>query len=157
MKKKFNAAVNVVLFAIYLAVLIYILFLNGRGLVWNRASFKEYCEQFTNFIPLWSISSYIVKVSSGQLSFVIALRNILGNFLMWVPFAYFVYRFNRPTVRRYTLMLLIILVLIEILQLLLRVGSCDIDDVILGLSGSVLAYWIICTAGARVSEKSVTS
>ncbi|MGN0242162.1 MAG: VanZ family protein [Candidatus Weimeria sp.] len=157
MKKKFNAAVNVVLFAIYLAALIYILFLNGRGLVWSNASFKEYCEHFVNFIPLWSISSYIVKVSSGQLSFTIAVRNIFGNFLMFVPLAYFVYRFNRPTVRRYTLILLIILVLIEILQLLLRVGSCDIDDVILGLSGSVLAYWIICAAGARVSEKSVTS
>ena len=149
--KKLNAAVNAVLFALYMVVLIYILFLNGRGLVWSGASFKEYCEHFVNLIPLWSVSSYIVKVSSGQLSYMIALRNILGNFLMFVPFAYFIYRFNRPTVRRYTMVVLVILVLIEILQLLLRVGSCDIDDVILGLSGSVLAYWIICSLGKKVS------
>lgn len=153
MKRKIFIVANGILFAIYAAALVYVLFLNGRGLVWSGVSFKDYCRRFTNLIPLWDISAYFVKVSSGQLAFAIALRNILGNFLMFMPLAYFAYIFKRPSIRKYTIMLLVILVVIELLQLLLRVGSCDIDDIILGLSGSVLVYAVISTTGSAISEK----
>ena len=35
-----------------------------------------------------------------------------------------------------------IITVVEILQLLTLVGSCDIDDLILNVAGSGLGYWI---------------
>ena len=67
---------------------------------------------------------------------------MLGNFLLFMP-AGLLLPALFPKLRsplRFALLMLGLLIGVEVLQLLLRQGSCDIDDVILNLAGALLVF-----------------
>lgn len=74
----------------------------------------------------------------------IAIRNLLGNVLLFIPLGYFLPRLF-PSIRRLwrtVLSVVLIISTIELLQALLMVGACDIDDLILNTLGATLGYGI---------------
>lgn len=131
-----------ILFVIYICFLVYILFLKSTA-TWKLSSFNDYLLGTVNLIPLYTIVGYISKVHLTLVPLHIALVNIVGNFLLFVPFAFFVHYFRRIPIKKYTVLLLPILISIELLQLITRTGSCDIDDILLEYAGSVLIYYLM--------------
>ncbi|MFN6374623.1 MAG: VanZ family protein [Chitinophagia bacterium] len=90
-----------------------------------------------NLIPFQTIGAYF----DGHKGFLIASINLLGNVLLLVPlgflFPFVLSIFNWPVI----LFLSIFSGLaIEILQLILKVGIFDIDDVILNALGVILGF-----------------
>ena len=73
-----------------------------------------------------------------------AYINIFGNVVMFAPFGFFLPRLF-PRLRRFWRTLLCAAVLVagvEVVQLLTRLGICDIDDLLLNLCGVGVGYLV---------------
>lgn len=131
-KKKIAARI---VFLVYLAVLFYLLFFSvfaGRT--------EIYDEYHYNLISFEEIRRYLGLSKSGG-TFV-RLINIEGNVLAFLPFGFFLpflwKRFRR--IYRTVLSTACFSIIVEVLQLITRVGSCDVDDVLLNTLGGVIGY-----------------
>ena len=115
-----------VLLTLYIAVLIYVCFFSedyGRDVI---TSYYRY-----NLIPYRDVV--------GIRAF---LANLFGNVLAFMPYGFFM-PILRPKLRRMNGMFLAAFLLsltIEITQLLTRVGSFDVDDLILNTAGGIAGY-----------------
>ena len=93
-----------------------------------------------NFIPFKEIRRfYIYRDVVGIRAF---LANLFGNVLAFMPFGFFM-PILRSRLRKWYCMLgmtFLLSLMIEIIQLLTRVGSFDVDDLILNTSGGILGY-----------------
>lgn len=144
MKKEFNhKAVMKLLFIIYMCVLVYVVFFAeamGRtpqdGYVYNLTPLKE-IKRFMRYI--WDNDAL------GRA----ARLNIFGNIIAFIPFGiYLPYtsesKLGFISTFLYTFSLSLT---IELVQLITKVGSCDVDDIILNALGGVIGYilWYIYT------------
>lgn len=144
MKKEFNhKAVMKLLFIIYMCVLVYVVFFAeamGRtpqdGYVYNLTPLKE-IKRFMKYI--WDNDAL------GRA----ARLNIFGNIIAFIPFGiYLPYtsesKLGFISTFLYTFSLSLT---IELVQLITKVGSCDVDDIILNALGGVVGYilWYIYT------------
>ena len=128
-------------FGFYCLILIYVLFLS-RG---SRAHYPyaQYFQQFTNFIPFKTIVEYIQRYQNGFRN--ISILNLLGNFVLFLPMGVLLPCLFKKLDRfwKASACVLCTVILVEITQGLLRVGSIDIDDVIFNVSGAMIGYGII--------------
>ena len=144
MKKEFNhKAVMKLLFIIYMCILVYVVFFAeamGRtpqdGYVYNLTPLKE-IKRFMKYI--WDNDAL------GRA----ARLNIFGNIIAFIPFGiYLPYtsesKLGFISTFLYTFSLSLT---IELVQLITKVGSCDVDDIILNALGGVIGYilWYIYT------------
>ena len=108
-------------------------------LLFNMVIFARYDSVYGyNFIPFKSIYG---ALKSGNLYFMII--NILGNLLVFMPLEYFI--INLFKVKKFSLnfMLSFVLILIiEILQFVFKVGVFDIDDILLSVFGMMIFFVI---------------
>ena len=128
-------------FGIYCLVLIYILFLN-RG-TRSHYSYTQYFQAFTNFIPFKTITEYIQRYSDGYWR--LSTINLLGNLALFIPMGMALPCVSKKINRFWKVVLFVlgIVVMVEVTQGILRVGSIDIDDVIFNVSGAMIGYGII--------------
>ena len=137
--KKALRIILYVAFGIYCLVLVKYLFIDGRS--GTESSVGLYFRQ-SNLIPLKTVIDYIQKVNDGKLNADIAVRGIIGNLIVLFPIGCFLpclsKRFQKYTSTLFTAFCVVLAV--ELLQPLLRVGYFDIDDFILNLSGASLGY-----------------
>ena len=71
--------------------------------------------------------------------------NLLGNLAVFTPLA-FLLPFLFAVQRRWYVFLatmLLAVICVESLQLLLMLGSCDVDDLILNAGGAMIAYFVL--------------
>ncbi len=126
---------RVLLFLLYLAALIYIMFFSerlGRTLVRPDYSY--------NLVPFREIGRYIrLRDVFGPW---IVFWNLAGNVICFLPLGLLMPWVCRTFSRWYRVALLALFVslLIESAQLILRVGSFDVDDLFLNTVGGILGY-----------------
>lgn len=94
----------------------------------------------SNFIPFETILTYILNFNHYNLS--TWLFNMLGNLLIFFPVGIiFPLIFNRINSYKHILYITISMSLvIEILQYRTSLGVFDIDDIILGVTGSLIGF-----------------
>lgn len=128
-------------FGFYCLVLIYILFLN-RGSR-SHYSYAQYFQAFTNFIPFKTIAEYIQRYSDGYWR--LSTVNLLGNLALFVPMGMALPCVSKKLNRFWKVVLCVLgmVIMVEVTQGILRVGSIDIDDVIFNVSGAMIGYGII--------------
>ena len=111
---------------------------------WNRELFKRYLNSSFNIIPFTTIRLFIKGYSMGIVSFKSFIINVLGNFCALMPYAIFLplmfKKINR--FKNFFLTMVFIVIVIELLQFATMSGSCDIDDLILNVSGVSVVYFI---------------
>lgn len=124
------------LFILYLILLAYFLFFSED---FGRSShFRE--EYAYNLIPFKEIRRFIVyRHVVGMRSFFV---NIVGNIVCFMPFGFFLPVVSRRSRHWYNTVLLSYLfsLCIETVQLVFKVGSFDVDDMILNTLGGILGY-----------------
>lgn len=124
-----------VIFVVYLIFLAYFLFFSeefGRGQVQEGYAY--------NLVPFKEIRRFIVyRDKVGTVSF---LLNIVGNVAGFMPFGFFLPIVSRRSRRWYNTVLLsfVFSLCIETAQLALKVGSFDVDDMILNTLGGILGF-----------------
>ncbi len=74
----------------------------------------------------------------------IPIKNLLGNFVLFLPMGIFLpILFKRLSIfKKYIITIILVLLLIEIIQAIIRLGSFDIDDLLLNLLGAILGFSI---------------
>lgn len=103
-----------------------------------RLGASFYFNNSVNLIPFKTIFAYINHPPNAKT----ALINIGGNILAFLPLGILVPAILKG-LRNYRKILLTALgasLSIEIIQMLLRIGSSDIDDIILNILGGLLGY-----------------
>lgn len=124
-----------VLFGMYLLVLIkLIVFKHPVDFTFTTSFFSLN----SNFIPFRTILGYL----GGEPSWRIAIDNLLGNILLFIPMGIFLPSlFRTITWKGIFAVALGFSVALEISQLFV-IGTPDIDDVILNTFGAILGYFV---------------
>lgn len=140
--------VHWIVFVIYCLNLFYVLFLDpdfGRQMFKTTLTFEEYLEYNVNLDLFETIQLFIQGYHNGVVSLETLLRNIIGNMVVFMPMGYFLpYLFKKQ--RKFMIFFITIFFIVlgvEILQVFLRIGSGDIDDLFLNVVGSLLMYLIL--------------
>ena len=134
-----------VLFVLYIGFLIYFLFLSdwyGREGVMDEYRYNlELFKEINRFITY-----------REELGVFAVFSNLFGNILIFMPFGFFISMASSSRGFFKTLFYSLLLSLgVEVMQLITRVGSLDVDDIFLNTLGGVLGYiiFVICNAIRR--------
>lgn len=140
------------LFCGYLIAMVYFLFFAESM---GRTTGSEY---HYNVQPFHEISRFLRYYRIIGMRTVV--MNLGGNIAAFVPFGLFLPLLSRRmrSVLRVTLISFEVSLMVELIQLVTRVGSCDVDDLILNTLGGFLGYlcfrivWALYRKGSREKE-----
>ncbi|MGN0492408.1 MAG: VanZ family protein [Acutalibacteraceae bacterium] len=112
---------------------------------WNGTAFRDYVNTSTNLTPFATVKLFINGYKNGQLSLSVMLENIFGNFIAFMPLAFFAVCLFKRFDRWYSVFVAVLLsvMTVELLQFLFLTGSSDIDDVILNVAGAMCLYAVL--------------
>lgn len=119
--------------------------MSSRGLGFaHELTLLEYIKYSSNFVPFKTINTYINALQDGTMNRDIPIKNLLGNFVLFLPMGIFLpILFKRLSIfKKYIITIILVLLLIEIIQVIIRLGSFDIDDLLLNLLGAILGFSI---------------
>lgn len=135
-KREKIKALSRICFIIYMIVLVYLLFLSDG---FGRTQMKS--DIYRNYIPFTEIKRFIRMLSTSP---VYAAMNLFGNIAIFMPFGALIrWVVNRKIYWYQAVMYTLLLSLsVEVLQLVSRVGSFDIDDIILNTLGGLFGFWV---------------
>ena len=138
MKKKVKKSIYFMLRVIFI---VYVFVLSYLVLFSERYGRTKYDTPQCNLVPFQEIRRYLSQFR--EITFV-AVINVIGNILIFVPFGALLFIFSKKLARFFsTLMLSLLLSLvIETTQYVTRVGVFDVDDITLNTLGGVTG-WII--------------
>ena len=145
-------AVIMAVFVFYSVLLSYLLFFAdyyGRSFNLFYSGYyenlREYISQNINIIPFSTVALYIRGYMSGAVAIYPLVLNLIGNYAAFMPLGFFIPYFfvklRRPLY--FTIFIVCLIFVVEILQLIMMTGVCDIDDIILNVSGAGCVF-IIC-------------
>lgn len=102
-----------------------------------------------NLIPFETILMYL----NGKPSLIIAIFNLVGNIALFIPLGIFASLLFRKTAWRHILIgSALFSFVLETLQLILQVGSFDVDDILLNTLGVMLGYALFAAIKKRYSH-----
>ncbi len=121
-------------FAGYLIALIYFLFFSEQM---GRVPSNEYKYSLE---PFREIRRYIIY--RKEIGFFNVMLNLFGNIICFVPFGFVlpIMSNKQRGIFKITVLTFLTSLLVELIQLLSKVGSCDVDDIILNTLGGFLGY-----------------
>ena len=124
---------------IYIGIMVYFLFLADMFHRGEIASSYRY-----NLVPFREISRMPLLLK--YLGFWPAFINVFGNVIVFIPLGFFLPFLVRKLRKWYATALLCfeLTFLVEIIQLITKVGVFDVDDMILNLLGGIIGYVIFC-------------
>ncbi|WP_338552000.1 VanZ family protein [Paenibacillus sp. KS-LC4] len=131
----FVQKVTAALIVVYTMWLIYAMFFGFGRQAGNRAELRY------NFIPFSTIKLYITNFNHINLSDWVI--NMGGNLVVFVPYGIALPIVFRWRLGKTLLSFLLFITLLEMLQMLTRRGSFDIDDIIMNSVAAVLGYGIV--------------
>lgn len=150
MKRHRYRRTGFVLFVLYLAFLIYFLFF-AESLGRSPDARAEYTYNLELFKEIRRFLTYRELLGTRAV-----FLNIFGNMIAFVPFGFFL-----PVIwrrmghwHRVTLLSFLMSLLVETAQLVTRVGSFDVDDLLLNTVGGFAGYVCYCVI-AWLQEKAV--
>jgi len=110
-----------------------------------KANYWEHFDLMTNFRPFETIRLYINAIKYDYIGMEIPLSNLVGNAMLFMPMAVFLPCLfaSMRKLWLFALTMALVLVAVEAVQLLLACGSCDIDDVLLNLAGTLIVFGIL--------------
>lgn len=131
-----------VLFAVYSVIMFRLLFL--RNPPPNGIPYRDQLPGLLNLIPLRTIRLYLKCFRRPWRPHLVraAVVNLFGNILMFLPLGFFP-PLLFPKLRTFLRTMVTaaaVMTAVELTQMLLLVGTCDIDDLILNLIGTAIGY-----------------
>ena len=146
------------IFAVYACSMLYFLFFRNSFSI--GGTYWEHVLLNINAIPLRTISQNLILILNRPNPYLVpyAILNLSGNVIGFIPFGIlFPHLFKkRVSFTKFVLYALIIIASVEFIQLFTLRGSCDIDDLILNMLGSMIGYpfgRFAATLSARKSQK----
>ena len=137
-----------VLFALYIAGLVYFLFFAD---MLDRVGIER--SYHYNVIPFREIRRFIVY--ADLLGPVAVISNLFGNIAIFMPFGFLLPHIDLDGLDDITcplLFSLLLTILIETTQMMLNLGQADLTDIVANVLGGVLGYvvyWLLGRWGVR--------
>ena len=137
----------IVLFGFYLLALAGTLFvsrIHPETFRADRAAYMARIEDMVNVVPLRTVRRYLDTLKRGVIP-LISFANLVGNVLLFMPMGFFLPCLF-PKMRsfwRFPLLMLAMLVAVELLQFFLCCGTCDVDDVLLNFTGTLITFLFV--------------
>lgn len=133
--EEFTRLVSRFFFGLYLLLLVYLMFFAEE---WGRFILEG--DYRYNLVPFREIGRYLKYYE--QIGRWRVIWNLAGNIVGFVPFGALLPVLREKKVGFWKVLLLSfeLTLVIEISQLILRVGSCDVDDMILNTLGGCMGY-----------------
>lgn len=135
--------VSRVLFAIYCAAMLWLLFCRSSGWI-PGLNYKEQLQANINLTPLYTIKNYlrVVLKRTNDDALLHCIINLGGNVLLFIPAGVLLPKIwpKQRDFFRFFATCTGIMFLVEVLQLFTLLGSFDIDDLILNLTGMTLGF-----------------
>lgn len=136
-KREWIQALSRIAFVIYMLVLVYFLLLSdGFGRTVQRDEFQFNLIPFVEIIRFVKYREYL-----GTYNVVI---NLVGNVVAFIPFGALIRWVINRSVNWYHVVgyTFLFSLSVELLQLVAKVGSFDVDDLILNTLGGLLGYFV---------------
>ncbi|GKU76982.1 VanZ family protein [Paenibacillus sp. L3-i20] len=129
----FNVMVSI-LAILYGLIMFNLLFLRDRDFLDGYAY---------NFVPFDTIWRYIEH--RDHFNFDIWFKNLFGNLILFIPIGMFLPLLNRKFKRSFSMIVscIFLIAIVEVSQMLFKVGSFDVDDIILNTTGAWLGLLLI--------------
>lgn len=136
-KRKIIRDISRLCFVIYMAFLVYFLFLSDE---FGRSG--EFSLRNINLVPFREIKRFVRSLH--VLPFRMIVINLLGNVCAFVPFGALIRWVIDKKIRWYQACgyTFLFSLCVEVLQLVGRVGVFDVDDLILNTFGGLLGFWV---------------
>ncbi len=140
-KKKHKKIIRLfswILFIIYLIVMVYFLFFSEQ---FGRVPSDTYRYNLKPFTEIKRYINYSREIGSFNV-----IINLFGNVACFMPFGFVlpVLSNRQRNIFKVTFLSFFCSVMIELIQLVSKLGSCDVDDVILNTLGGLLGYIMFC-------------
>ena len=105
-------------------------------------SLVDYMKFNSNFIPFKTITTYVKALFDGSMN--IPIKNLVGNFILFLPMGIYLPFFLKKINRGYLffISMVFLLFIVEVIQLVTRRGSFDIDDFILNMLGALIGFGV---------------
>lgn len=146
--KKHSKIWGKVFFTCYLVFLLYfLLFSDWYGRSGIQGEYHYNLILFHEIRRFWTCREQLGMISCF---------NLVGNVVIFVPFGFFMSMASyRKRLLRTISYGFIMSLIVEVFQLISRVGSFDVDDIFLNTLGAILGYFIfiICTMMRRQYDK----
>ncbi len=136
--KKLIKGIVVLVFLIYMFSLIYFLFFSERYGRTEAVDYYRYnLQPFKEIVRYWKYRDVI--------GYKMVIINLVGNVGVFIPFGLLLPIIYKPLAKWYALLPtgIIFSSVIECIQLVTRVGTLDVDDVILNVSGIMLGLAVL--------------
>jgi len=137
---------------LWIAFIIY-LFIDYRLIIWKSWGGVSYISSvyasFDNWKQeiLWNLNLIPFRFifDAQGYTFITWCKNVIGNVILFVPIGFFLpHLFPKVRVwsfKKYVFAMIAVIIGIELFQLFSMCGNCDIDDLILNLTGACLGFW----------------
>ena len=136
--KKLIRFVSWILFIIYLAAMVYFLFFSEQL---GRTPSDTYHYNLKPFAEIKRYMTYYREIGSFNV-----ILNLLGNVICFMPFGFVIpiLSCRHRNIFKMTVLSFVCSITIELTQLVTKLGSCDVDDVILNTLGGIVGYILFC-------------
>lgn len=132
--KSFYYNCSYLFIVLYISTIIYYLFVNNAGYIIYYNDLSK-----INFIPFLTLATLIEDYIDSFTSLTSIAYYLLIGIAIYIPYGFFISLFLRNQSKIIKLLCLIIFpFIIEALQIILLLGKCDIDDIILGVIGGFI-------------------
>ena len=131
---------------LYIFFLIYIVFCMSMLLFKDTSpigvvSSGQRAFRNVNLIPLETIKMYLFR--KGGISHVIAVCNLLGNIVLFIPMGIYLQLFKKDKrILSSFLIIFAVSLLVEVIQFIFVIGSADIDDILLNCLGGIVGVFL---------------
>jgi len=142
--KKAFSGIIIISFLIYICVLYFVLFSRRGGTGFSMPT-MQYLRFNANFIPFKTIWTYLNMLTDGGVFTKIAIENLAGNLFLFLPLGFY-FPFLMQKMKRLGFFMISVaglIIAVEVMQGLTRLGSIDVDDLILNLSGALIGF-VLC-------------
>lgn len=125
-----------IFFMIYVCLLLYFLFFAEW---YGRKNWGDYHYRY-NLILFKEIKRFWMY--REQLGMTAVMLNLAGNVIGFLPFGFILPIIGRRmrSIFRVTLLGFLLSLAVELLQLVFKVGCCDVDDLLLNTAGAFIGY-----------------
>lgn len=126
-----SKVISIILFLIYLVAMLYATLLDESGLKYNGLN-----------LTLFNTINNYIDVNGYQVAFKDVIKNLAGNIVLFMPLGYYLKIIYNKGLAYAMSWGLFLSIGIELTQFMLKIGACDVDDILLNLIGAILGSLI---------------
>ena len=138
----------------YALFLLYLFLIWGRMQMFQDLPLSEYAKLYVNVIPLKTTVEQLRNLNARLINTEIVLANTLGHILAFFPMGALLALAYEGTWKKHLLLVTIFSLLMELTQLVLHIGSFDVDAIIFNVVGYFVGLWLTKAVTRAIKRKS---